>query len=130
VAHGGAEIQSMRRREILMAASLSDILTAAQNIVKAINGAAQTYLSVQGTANVAGMTAATVVKASAGRVCTVSVIVGGAAGAIYDATSASATTNQIYVTPTTAGVYVVNIPTQYGIVVAPGSGQTLTVGYS
>ena len=114
-----------------MAASLSDILTAAQNIVTAINGAAKTYLTVNGTANVAGMTSATVVKSSAGRVCSISVIVAGSAvGKVYDATTATATTNPIYVVPQTVGVFIVNIPTQYGIVVAPGSGQTVTASYS
>ena len=114
-----------------MAASLSDLLTAAQNIVTAINGAAKTYLTVNGTANVAGMTSATVVKSSAGRVCSINVIVAGSAvGTVYDASNASATTNPVYTIPQTVGVFVVNTATQYGIVVLPGSGQTVTVSYS
>ena len=112
-------------------ASLSDILTAAQNIVVAINSAAQNYLIVNGLANAAKLTSATVVKSSAGRVCTVSVIVGGSGvGTIYDTSSVSSTSNPIYTIPTTAGAYVVNIPTLFGIVVAPGTGQTVSVGYS
>ena len=112
-------------------ASLDDILVATKNVVVALNNAAQTYLTVNGVAVSAGLTAATVVKTSAGRVCTVSVVVAGAAaGHIYDATMATSTTNPIYTIPITAGVYVVNIPTLYGIVVAPGTGQTITVSFS
>lgn len=112
-------------------ASLTDILTSAQNIVTAINNVATRYLNVQGITNAAGLTSATLVQSGPGRVATVSVIVAGSAtGKIYDAALASATTNPIYVIPETVGVVFVNIPVQFGIVVAPGSGQTVTVSYS
>lgn len=112
-------------------AGFIDILSAAQNIVTAINSAAQTYLSVNGNASLSGLTAATVVKSSAGRVCVVSVIVGGAGvGTVYDAAATGVTTAPVYTIPTTAGAYEVNIATANGIVVAPGSGQTVTVGFS
>ena len=111
--------------------SPSDILTTLKNIVTALNNASQSYLNVNGQQNLASITAATVVKSTPGRVATVSVIVAGsAAGKVYDATTASATTNPIFVIPTTVGVTIVNIPTLYGIVVAPGTGQTVTVSYS
>jgi len=111
--------------------SPSDILTTLKNIVTALNDASQAYLNVNGQQNLASITAATVVKSTPGRVATVSVIVAGSAvGKVYDATSASATTNPIFVIPTTVGLTVVNIPTLYGIVVAPGTGQTLAVSYS
>ena len=112
-------------------ASLGDIFSSSQNIVTALNNAAQTYLNVNGSTSSAGLTTATVVKPAPGRVCTVVVIVAGAAtGKVYDATSAAATTNPIFVIPTTIGVYLVNVPTLYGIVVAPGSGQTVAVSFS
>ena len=112
-------------------ASLTDILTAAQNIVTALNNASKTYLNVNGTTNAAALTAATVVKSSSGRVCSVSVLVAGAAvGKIYDAATASSTANALYTIPMSVGTVTVNMPTQYGIVVAPGSGQTVTVSYS
>ena len=112
-------------------ATLDDLFTAAKNIVVALNNGAQTYLNVNGSSNVAGITTASVVKASPGRVCSVSVIVAGASvGKIYDATSAASTSNVIYTIPMTVGVFVVNIPTLFGIVVAPGSGQTISIGYS
>ena len=112
-------------------ASTNDVLSAAQNIAIAINNATQTYLSVNGASVATGLTAATLVKASAGRVCTVSVVTAGsAAGRVYDATNASLTANPVFTIPTTVGSYVVNIPTLFGIVVAPGTGQTITVSFS
>ena len=42
--------------------SLSDILTAAKNVVTAINGVAQTYLNVQGLQNSGSLTSATLVQ--------------------------------------------------------------------
>ena len=112
-------------------ASLSDILTAAKNIVTALNNAAQSYLNVQGVRNSGSLTAATVVQLGVGRLCTVSVTTAGsAAGNIYDATSSSATTNPVYVIGTTLGVTVVNIPITNGLVVAPGTGQVVMVSYS
>lgn len=111
--------------------SFGDILSTAKNIVVAINGLAQTYLNVNGVSNAAGLTATTLVKTTSGRLCTVSVIVSGAAvGKIYDASSASVTTNPVYTIPTAVGVYVVNLGMLYGVVVAPGTGQTVTIGYS
>ncbi len=110
--------------------SLSDILTAVKNIVTALNNAAQTYLNVQGAQTLSSLTTATVVKGSAGRVCNVSVLVAGAVGAIYDASSSAATTNKIFVIPATVGVFTVNMPTSNGIVVAPGAGQTVSVSFS
>ena len=97
----------------------------------ALNNNTQTYLTVNGVTSLPGITAATVVKSSPGRVCTVSVVVAGSAtGTIYDGTSASATANPVYTIPMTAGAYIVNIPTSYGITVVPGTGQTVTVGFS
>lgn len=113
--------------------SLANILTAAQNVVTAITGAARTYLEIQGVTNAAGLSGnATLVSGNPGRLARVSVIVAGnATGTIYDANVATATSRPLYTIPMTTGVYEVNIATQYGIVCAPGTGgQTVTVGYS
>lgn len=111
--------------------SISDILTAAKNVVTAINQIGQTYLSVSGSSLASNITAATVVKSSQGRVCRVSVVVAGSgAGAIYDANSASATSNKLWTIPTTAGITEINLPVNNGIVVAPGTGQTIAISYS
>jgi hypothetical protein len=111
--------------------SLSDILTVAKNVVTAINGMAQTYLNVQGLQNSGSLTAATLVQLGSGRVATVSVTVAGSAvGKIYDANTAASTTNPVYVIPMTVGVIFVNMPVGIGLVVAPGTGQSVTVSYS
>jgi len=112
-------------------ASLSDILTVAKNLATAVNALAQTYLNVQGAQNFAGLTAATVVKASSGRIAVISVIVAGsAAGAVYDSTATGNTTKPLFVIPMTVGVYVVNLPASFGIVIAPGTGQTVSGSFS
>lgn len=111
--------------------SLTDILTAAKNVVTAINGVAQTYLNVQGIQNSGSLTAATLVQLGAGRIATVAVTTAGSAvGYIYDANSAASTTNPVYVIPNTVGVVFVNMPVGLGLVVAPGTGQAVTVSYS
>jgi len=115
-------------------ASLTDILTAIKNLVTALTTAANNYLNVQGQANVCNITTPTVVKASAGRVCSVSVIAGGGGpGAIYDvATLLGARNKQLFVIPDTVGTepYVVNMPAAFGILCVPGSEQVITVSYS
>jgi hypothetical protein len=112
-------------------ASLSDLLTTAKNIASAINGVAQTYINVQGARIRQNMTASTVVSNAAGRLAVVTVTTAGSAvGTIYDSASTSITTRPIYTIPNTVGVVFVNLPVIYGIVVAPGTGQAVTVSYS
>lgn len=112
-------------------ASLSDILSAAKNIAQGVNALAQAYLNVQGAQNFAGITAATVVKSSPGRIAEISVIVAGsAAGVVYDSTLTTDTTKPLFVIPTTIGVYVVNLPASFGVTIAPGTGQTVSGSFS
>ncbi len=120
-------------------ASSSDILTTLKNIVTALNNASQTYLNVNGTDNLANISTAlgtyVTVSSNQGRVVTVSVTTAGSStGIIYDALAtnlaAVSTARPIYIIPDSIGLYVVNIPVNYGIVVAPGTGQVLTVSYS
>lgn len=111
--------------------SLSDLLTVTQNLVQSVNGLAQNYFNVQGNGRVAAVASTTQAKIGQGRVCVMSVLVAGSTtGSIYDAATVSATTNKIAVIPNTVGIYVVNIPVQYGVVVAPGASQVVTVSYS
>lgn len=112
-------------------ASTGDILTTLKSIVTSINNQTQTNIILAGLTDFTALTSATVVKASAGRISRVSVIVAGSAvGHIYDASATGVTTAPIYVIPMTVGVVDVNIPTTYGIVVVPGSGQTVSGSYS
>ena len=115
-------------------ASLGDIFTTAKNIVTAINGWSQTTLQVEGNASATEITeiaAAALVKIGEGRIARVSVIVGGSAvGYIHDAILSTASGPRVYTIPNTVGVYEVNMPVSSGIVVAPGTGQTVSISYS
>jgi hypothetical protein len=117
-----------------MAASLDTILASIQNAVIAINGWTQATTSINGMSNVNNITAATVVKPSSGRVCSVSIIVPGTGdGAIYDASSiVSIGLSKIYVVSHTSsvGIYTIGFNVSYGIVVVPGTGQTLALSFS
>ncbi|SAK53552.1 hypothetical protein AWB78_01337 [Caballeronia calidae] len=87
-----------------------------------------------GTQSTLNITAATVIKALPGRVYTVSVLVAGsAAGAVYDSTSTSGNTaaDQIASLPNAVAFINTNAwPCANGIVVAPGTGQTVAVAWS
>jgi hypothetical protein len=112
-------------------ASASDILTTLKNLVTGLANLTQQYLNVEGILNFAGLTAPTVVKATSGRIARVSVIVAGSApGMIYDGATLNATTKPLDVIPNTVGVYELNMPTSFGLLVVPGSGQTVSGSYS
>ena len=97
-------------------------------------GASPCFVPYSGQ-NTLNITASTVVKATAGRLVRVSVIVaGGSAGGCYDVatTGAAAQANQILAIPTTATagtVYFLDFPTSAGIVCMPGSSGVLAVAY-
>ncbi len=112
-------------------ASLDDLLTAAKNIATAINSAAQTYANIQGVQTQANISTTTLVSAKAGRVAMLSITTGGAAnGTIYDTNAANNLVRPIYTIPNTIGIVFVNLSVSYGIVVVPGSGQTISLSYS
>ena len=111
--------------------SISDVLSVMRNIVTAINDAASIYLAVNGAQNSSGISATTLVSQKTGRLCQLSVSVAGSAlGTIYDSNNINSLVNPICVIPTAVGVYEINIPVGIGIVVVPGTGQTLTVTWS
>jgi hypothetical protein len=113
-------------------ASLTDILTAVKNLVLAINALTQTMLNLAGLTNAGPMTSVTVVKATAGRVCEISILSAGTTvGYIYDAASPSQTSGaQMIPLPNIVGVYKVTYPFDLGILVIPGNGQTVSLSYS
>ena len=110
--------------------SLSNMLTAVKNLAVAMNAVAQNYISVHGAQSLSNISAATVLKPSAGRLATVSVTTAGAAGAAYDANQTGVTSNPIFIIPDVVGVYVVNMPTNNGIVIAPGTSQVVAASFS
>lgn len=77
------------------------------------------------------ITARLVVKATAGRLVRINVLVAGAVGAAYDYSGASgeAATNEIFVIPATVGTYELNWPCAVGILIAPGASQVVSVSY-
>lgn len=112
-------------------ASLTDILTTAKNIVTAVNDLGQTFLKVNGSRSTAAISAATLVTTGQGRLCRIAVTTAGTTlGTVYDASSTGVTTSPIYSIPNALGVVEVSLPTNNGIVVAPGTGQVVTVSYS
>lgn len=112
-------------------ASLADILTATKNIVTALNQLGQTYLSVEGQNLMSDVDSTVLVKSGQGRIARVSVVTAGSStGSIYDANSATATTDKVWTIPTTIGITEINLPVNNGIVVAPGSGQVVAISYS
>ena len=79
------------------------------------------------------ITAAIAVKATPGVFAKVSVIVAGStAGTLNDVatTGGAAAANQFGTVPNTVGTYTFDWPCGTGIVVVPGTGQTLAVSFS
>lgn len=88
-----------------------------------------------GSANKSALniTANTVVKPTAGFVVRISVsVAGSAAGTLHNASTVSAavTANVIAAIPDTVGTYAIEFPASSGIVVKPGSGQTIAISYN
>jgi len=111
--------------------SLSDILSAIKNIVQGVNALAQTYLQVEGLTLTAAISVPTVIKAAPGRIARIDVTTAGSAtGTIYDGASLAATTKPFHVIPMTLGIQVIMLPTAYGLLVSPGTGQVLSVSWS
>jgi len=112
-------------------ASLDAILTAAQNLVQAVNTAAQILLQINGTKSSTAISTPTYVESGPGRICRVSITSAGtSSGYLYDAQSANDLTRPLWLIPMTPGLIQVNIVTTYGILVVPGAGQVVSVGYS
>lgn len=79
------------------------------------------------------VTAATVIKATPGTVFRVSVTTAGsAAGSVYDAatTAGDVAANLVASIPDSVGVIDLTWPCATGILVVPGTGQTVSVSYS
>ena len=115
-----------------MTASLSDILTAQKNGVVAINGVAQANLRGLGTQTSLTVTADTVIFIGAGYLVNFAVVVAGSAdGKIYDANNTSpAAQDALCAVPATVGVYKTGQVFTNGLVISPGTGQSINVTYS
>ena len=79
------------------------------------------------------ITAAAVVKASAGKLAYISVVTAGSAPGSANncaTTGAAAAANKIATIPNTVGVTQLNWPCDAGIVITPGTGQVIAVSYA
>ncbi|WP_320533664.1 hypothetical protein [Robbsia andropogonis] len=86
-----------------------------------------------GGLSVLNITAATVVKSSPGTIFRANVVVAGtAAGGVYDASATSGNTaaNLVATLPDTLGPIELEFPCANGILIVPGTGQTIAVSYS
>tara|TARA_R110000868_G_scaffold59590_3_gene182884 strand:+ start:231 stop:587 length:357 start_codon:yes stop_codon:yes gene_type:complete len=116
-----------------MPASLDDILTTQKNGVVAINNLSSSISRDQGTVTSSTVTGNTLVVAGKGYVANFSVTVAGTtAGTINNAASVStaAASNALCAVPNTIGVYHTGLVFTNGIVIQPGTGQSVNVTYS
>jgi hypothetical protein len=112
-------------------ASVTDILTSVQNVVRAISNLGTTYLRVQGYQVETGISTTTLVMNRQGRLVRIAVVTAGStAGVAYDAKATGITSSPLVAIPNTVGIIDVNLPVDNGIVIAPGTGQVVTVSFS
>jgi len=114
-------------------ANLDDILTATKNAVVSLNTINTSINYFGGRTTSATVTASTLVINGSGVLVSASVTVAGSAsGTINDAlsTSAAAAANALVATPATLGVYPCGQHFSQGLVIVPGTGQSVNVTYS
>lgn len=119
-------------------ATLDDILTTQKNGVIAINNLNQTTAYIGGrvtSATIAAASGTTLIVTGSGRLVNYSITVkGSGAGTIYNAlsTTSAAASNALLTTTATqeVGVYSAGLHFSNGLVVTPGTGQSLNVTYS
>ncbi len=114
-------------------ASLDDILTTQKNGVVAINNLAKNTIRGQGTQTSATVTASTLVVSGPGYLVNFSIIIAGSgAGTINNssATGLTAAANVLCTTPATIGTYSAGKVFTNGLVIVPGTGQSVNVTYS
>ena len=97
-----------------------------------VGAAGELLVAFGGLSSALNVSAAMVVKPSAGRVCKISVITAGSTlGAVYDynSTASIPSGQQVAAVPNVVGVYTYDIPVSTGITIVPGTGQLLAVSY-
>lgn len=114
-------------------ATLDDVVTVQKNGVIGVNNINKLIVYTLGQVTSHTVTTTTLIVTGAGHVVNISVVVPGTTnGFIYDAnTTGSATaTNCLAAVPTTIGVFQCSQKFDDGIVIVPGSGQSINVTYS
>lgn len=116
-----------------MAAALDDILTTQKNGVVALNAIQQALNSEVGTVTTATASASTFVIAGKGRLLRFCVTVAGSAvGFVHNSStpSGASASNALVPCPNTIGVYEANVVFSDGLLIAPGTGQSVNVTYT
>jgi hypothetical protein len=114
-------------------ASNDDFLNTFKNLVVSVNNFSQAQYFLAGQADYLEATGTVLIKAKAGWVAKVSVLVAGStSGAIYDTfvASGAVTGARIAIIPNTIGVQTINIPFSNGLVFVSGTGMIATISYS
>jgi hypothetical protein len=83
-----------------------------------------------GYSSTLNMTAATQVKATAGRAYKISVVTAGAVGQLCDTTTVCAAANVVMTVPAAVGVYEINWPFATGIRYEPGAAQVSAISWN
>lgn len=114
-------------------ATLDDVVTVQKNGVIGLNNLSATLSYLFGEQTSATVTSSTLVIAGAGRLVSFSVVVPGTVtGYIHNASTTGLATagNAFVATPTTIGTYQCGQHFSGGLVIAPGTGQSINVTYS
>jgi hypothetical protein len=132
VKDGAKDRNKCFKRQEAKIASIDDILTVLKNVVVAINGWNSTTRKNAGTATSVTVTTATVIATGNGRLVNFSVLVAGSTnGFVYNALSTTVTASQaLAVAPNTIGNYTNGSNYTVGLVVVPGTGQSINITYS
>jgi len=96
------------------------------------NGAVSTGLGIHSFLNLAE-DSFTLVKATAGRICTVNVVVAGSGvGVIWDSATVGgrADANKVAIIPTGVGTYTFDFPCANGILIGTGADQVVSVSFN
>lgn len=114
-------------------ASNDDFLNTFKNLVNTVNGFTQSQYFLAGQADYLEATGTVLIKAKAGWIAKVSVIVAGStSGAIYDTfvASGAVTGARIAIINNAIGIQTINIPFANGLVFVGGTGMIATISYS
>lgn len=116
-----------------MPASLDDILSAQKNGVVAINNVAKSTQRNYGTQTSSTVTTPTLVVSGSGYLVNFSILVAGSTvGTISNSATVAlvAANNALCATPATVGIYPAGQVFSNGLVITPGTGQSINVTYS
>ena len=112
-------------------ANLDDVLSTLKLLNNQLSAWVSAQRRAQGNLTSALITTGTLVITGPGRLVSMTVIVAGSAGAIYNSATVAgaAAANELAVIPATIGIVQLGMEFNAGLVVVPGSSQTVVVTY-